>query len=770
MSPVFISSVIGLALLTIGMSQVAPSVVELIQARKVETNISREEALMQQIIRYRAIENTFPTTMADLIDKGYWSAADVSNGFGGSYSFLIDAAKGLISISTTIDDPKKREQYLQNFRHVFRPKNPSGSVVTTTFVMPSTGALATPFPPSGAIPVSASAPDPVTNTYWYDTSGSTVKLKVSDGANWTAISGQGGGSIDPNDILGAATDLPTTATSGDVKYVYDTNGNVLNTYVYYDGMWVLSGGGGAGYGADGVPDQFSFTPANVSNVGVGSVVTTNTITVSGVNSPAIISASVNGGSAIECKINGGLWGACAGSAVNGTTIQVRFTSSEEYGKTAIAHLTVGGVSAPFSATTATPMALNVSPTSLNITGPLNQTSTGQITLSNTNAFPVSLSLSISQSGTEFTGVSDNCTATLAANGGTCTVTVSFNPGPRTDTISGTLNLGFGGQTVALSGKGATYVTSTGYVAKGYPSPSVGADYSGTCATGFIPVPTMTIPTGSGTTQTIPAHCVMQYPASPSNISASAQSILGGTYSPTFRATNVTYQPTSRAEGFSLSAGSSYKAKSDATGKPWVYISYYEAAAACHSMGSAPGGQQIRLQRESEWMAAAHNAVGVHENWTGGAVDSGDLYQGVNSNPAPYSSSGAQAASAGNLAGTSNQRTKKLTNGQTIWDLGGNLYQWTYHDFAGGGANGLFGNIVRNQTAAPYNSSTKGMGWIPDSNAGNSGYTLPYSGWSGYAPIRGGVWGNGANAGAFGLNGGTPTNTGGNNVGFRCTHP
>lgn len=43
-------------------------------------------------------------------------------------------------------------------------------------------------------------------------------------------------------------------------------------------------------------------------------------------------------------------------------------------------------------------------------------------------------------------------------------------------------------------------------------------------------------------------------------------------------------------------------------------------------------------------------------------------------------------------------------------------------------------------------------------------------WSGNAPIRGGNWSNTTNAGAFNLNNNTPTNTGNNNVGFRCTHP
>lgn len=972
-SPIFVSSVIGLALMTVGLAQVVPSVSEAIYAKKIEVGIGREEALMQQIVRYRALEGVYPAAVSDLIDKGYWRAADNDNGFGSGYSFVVDSNKGLIWITTTIADDSKRLQYQNNYRHVFKPFDAGNGALTTPFVMATTGSMGAPLPTAGNIPVGASAPSAASNTYWYDTSGSSAVLKVSDGVTWTAATSGAASAPSASNIVSAPSALLTTGVNvGDVRYVYDASGNVLNTYVYYNGGWVLSGGGGAGYGADGVPDQFLFTPASLTGVTPGGQATSNTLTIAGVNSSALISATVTGGSAVECKINGSAWGACSGSAVNGTTIQMRYTTqlafnaassatltvggvnatlsattaaasalgvsgtgtfsgtiltnttptqtitvtnsnvlaigmaaavtgdsafslssntcgsslagngasctltvqfapgsstaaktgtlalgngqtvalsgqavapdstpdafsfsaatgvtpgatatsgaitvsginttaslslsgtgasqqcsvnsgawgscpatvtngqtvavrhttSSSYNTITTSVLTIGGVSATFSATTLAPLAMTVSPTSLSINGPTNTVSTGTLTLTNPNTFAVSLGLSITQSGTEFTGVSNNCAGSVAANNGTCTVTVSFNPGSSTSAISATLNLGFNAQTVSMTGQGTAYIASAGYAAKSYPNPSVGAAYSGTCATGFIPVPAMTIPTNVGTSQTIPAHCVMQYLASPSNVAAAAQSVMGGSYSSTFRATNVTYQPTTRAEGFTLTTNAVYKPKSDATGKPWVYISYYEAAAACNSMGTAPNGQQIRLQRESEWMAAAHNTVGVPANWTGGAVDNGDMYQGVNNNPAPYSTSGAQAASAGDLVATVNQRTKKLTNGQVIWDLGGNLYQWTYHDFTGGGTNGLFGNIVRNQTAAPYNSQTRGMGWIPDSNAGNASYTLPNGGWAGYAPLRGSRWSGTTGAGPFYLGNYTATSTGYDGVGFRCTH-
>lgn len=264
MSPLLVTSVIGLALLTVGLSQVSPSIIQAIDAKKVEVNISREEALMQQIIRYRALEGSYPANVAAMISAGYWRSADNDNGFGGAYSFAIDDGKGLIAITTTIADATKRAQYLNNYRHIFKPADMGSGVVTTTFVMPSAGALAGALNTNGSIPASSSAPSPVTNTYWYDTSGSTAKLMVSDGANWREASSgtsSGGGGLpvpETSNIVTGTGALPSTGTNGDVRYVYDAAGNELDTYVYYDGGWVQAGNG------SGTPPLLDLLPLQTS--------------------------------------------------------------------------------------------------------------------------------------------------------------------------------------------------------------------------------------------------------------------------------------------------------------------------------------------------------------------------------------------------------------------------------------------------------------------------------------------------------------------------
>jgi hypothetical protein len=237
-----------LAILTLG--QVAPSAIQAITAKKVEVGINREDALFQQIIRYHALQGSYPADIEALISAGYWQSADNDNGFGGTYSFTIDGTKGTIAISTTISDDTKRAQYNNNYRHIFRPVDAGSGVVTTTYVMPSTNSLGAPVGVAGNIPVSSTAPSAATNTWWYDTSGGSAVLMISDGATWkeaSLVSSTTG--ISSSNIVSSVSDLPSTASEGDVYYVYDSTTNSLSgSYVYYNGGWVLASSGAASSG------------------------------------------------------------------------------------------------------------------------------------------------------------------------------------------------------------------------------------------------------------------------------------------------------------------------------------------------------------------------------------------------------------------------------------------------------------------------------------------------------------------------------------------
>ena len=105
------------------------------------------------------------------------------------------------------------------------------------------------------------------------------------------------------------------------------------------------------------------------------------------------------------------------------------------------------------------------------------------------------------------------------------------------------------------------------------------------------------------------------------------------------------------------------ATSQAASTPWVSISQTTsittAAAACTG---------CRLITEGEWLTIAQNVLNVAGNWSGNAVGSGYVPRG-NSD-----SSSATDASA-DLTGV-NRRTLTLSNGEVIWDLAGNVREWT----------------------------------------------------------------------------------------------
>jgi YVTN family beta-propeller protein len=95
---------------------------------------------------------------------------------------------------------------------------------------------------------------------------------------------------------------------------------------------------------DTTPGIFTFTEQ--SNVAVSTLITSNTITVSGISATAEI--SIIGG---QYQINNGFWGSSAGTVNNGDAVTVRQTSSADYLTKNVTTLTIGGISVTFSVTT-----------------------------------------------------------------------------------------------------------------------------------------------------------------------------------------------------------------------------------------------------------------------------------------------------------------------------------------------------------------------------------------------------------------------------------
>jgi pimeloyl-ACP methyl ester carboxylesterase len=124
---------------------------------------------------------------------------------------------------------------------------------------------------------------------------------------------------------------------------------------------------------DTTPDAFSFT--SLSGVAQGSVVSSNVVTISGIDAPAPVSIS-NG----EYRINGGAYTSSGQAAAvnNGDTVQVRHTSANAPGATVESVLSIGGVEGKFRSTTAGTAGNDTDPDAFSFGSKTNQTPSTEV--------------------------------------------------------------------------------------------------------------------------------------------------------------------------------------------------------------------------------------------------------------------------------------------------------------------------------------------------------------------------------------------------------
>ncbi len=194
------------------------------------------------------------------------------------------------------------------------------------------------------------------------------------------------------------------------------------------------------------------------------------------------------------------------------------------------------------------------------------------------------------------------------------------------------------------------------------------------------------------------------------------------------------EPSFQVGQYATTKGADGKATITADCAPWVRINFADAKQACLDAG-------YKMITERQWLAIAWNVYRQGENWTGGKVGAGKLFQGIRKG-------NVNSAQPGNYAPTDSDERRWLTlpNGERICDLNGNVWQWV-DDNVQGNTDGLISKAFAADSPSIAAASTKhsGLGYIPD--AGTK--------WSGRALIRGGCWRSVDYAGAFYLGYGWP---------------
>ncbi|MFP4401939.1 MAG: hypothetical protein ACLFPL_01805 [Candidatus Nanoarchaeia archaeon] len=235
------------------------------------------------------------------------------------------------------------------------------------------------------------------------------------------------------------------------------------------------------------------------------------------------------------------------------------------------------------------------------------------------------------------------------------------------------------------------------------------------------------------------------------------------------------------------------ATSQPSSTPWVNINFTNARSACTDLNTQHSSLEgtFKMITNREWMTIARNAEQQDQNWDSGTVGSGSMFRGHSDsspdNALAVSDIGNYYDGTGNSAPSIERRVLELSNGEVIWDLGGNVREWVdllengntidgnacsgsddfYSYFGNDGFNECsFNSLYSKDSAADTRYE---MGPLGDYNADEGVGRIYSRDLSGRALLRGGDWDFGASAGAFAVGLFNAPSFTGANRGFRCSY-
>lgn len=203
------------------------------------------------------------------------------------------------------------------------------------------------------------------------------------------------------------------------------------------------------------------------------------------------------------------------------------------------------------------------------------------------------------------------------------------------------------------------------------------------------------------------------------------------------------------------------ATSQSASTPWVLINHSggvtNAKTKCQDLGT-----NYHLITNEEWMTVARDIEATAINWSSGTVNSGAINSGHNDNSPTAACDatlenvqGAACTNAGPAGWDAQKRTHTLSNGEEIWDISGNVWEWTDMYLLNGRANsGTVAFIEINTVGVPnatmttttFQSSNTSLTAVTNS----IGQYFPATDGAGGAFARGNAWDSSSTVGSAGV--------------------